>query len=43
MRKILASEGPLGFFKGLGAHYLRIGPHTFVTFICWDSLKRYMN
>jgi solute carrier family 25, member 34/35 len=40
LAKIVRIEGPLGLFKGLGAHYLRVGPHTFFTFIFWDALKR---
>lgn len=40
--KILTHEGPQGFFKGLGAHYLRVGPHTIATFVCWGWTKKIM-
>jgi solute carrier family 25 protein 34/35 len=41
--KILRTEGPLGMFKGIGAHYLRIGPHTFFTLLFWEHIKRFFH
>lgn len=32
-QKTLKAEGLPGFFKGWTAHYLRLGPHTILTFI----------
>jgi len=37
--KIMRREGIQGFFKGLAAHYLRVGPHTIATFVFWDLAK----
>ncbi|XP_017781807.1 PREDICTED: solute carrier family 25 member 35-like [Nicrophorus vespilloides] len=39
--KIQRSEGFLGFYKGLGACYFRLGPHTVLTLVFWDQLKSY--
>lgn len=39
VRKMLASEGPRGFFKGYAAHFARLGPHTVLTFTVWEQLK----
>ncbi|CAM9200552.1 unnamed protein product [Phaeothamnion confervicola] len=33
-------EGTRGLFKGWGAHYLRLGPHTVYTFCFWESYKK---
>ena len=38
--KIARSEGPLGFYKGVVPHYLRLGPHTILTFVFWEQLKQ---
>jgi len=38
--KILKTEGLYGFYKGSFAHYLRIGPHTVLTFIFWEQFKK---
>ncbi|VVD02639.1 unnamed protein product, partial [Leptidea sinapis] len=37
--KMLRSEGGAAFYKGLGANYLRLGPHTVLLLVCWDQLK----
>lgn len=37
--KLLGTEGVTCFYKGTLAHYLRIGPHTVMTFIFWEKLK----
>ena len=39
-RKIVTQEGPLGFYKGVLPHYLRLGPHTILTFVFWEQLKQ---
>lgn len=39
LRKIFAKEGFFGFFKGLSAHYFRIGPHTVLTMLFWEQAK----
>ena len=36
--KILRVEGISGFYKGLTSHYLRMGPHTVLTFIFFEQL-----
>jgi solute carrier family 25 protein 34/35 len=40
LRKIASTEGLLAFYKGAGAGYLRTGPHTVLTFVLWEQLKR---
>ncbi|XP_072943661.1 uncharacterized protein [Epargyreus clarus] len=37
--KMLRSEGARAFYKGVGANYLRLGPHTVLLLVCWDQLK----
>lgn len=37
--KILKSESVPGLYKGVGANYLRLGPHTVLLLVCWDQLK----
>eukprot|EP01135_Chromosphaera_perkinsii_P004259 Nk52_evm11s273 gene=Nk52_evmTU11s273 len=39
-RKIVKHEGPLSFYKGITAHYMRLGPHTLLTFVFWEQLKK---
>ena len=39
-KKIVTQEGPLGFYKGFLPHYLRLGPHTILTFVFWEQLKQ---
>jgi len=38
--KTLRTEGPLGLYKGFVPNWLRIGPHTVVTFIMFEQLRR---
>lgn len=38
-RKIAVAEGPGAFGKGFWAHWLRIGPHTLLTFVLWEQFK----
>ncbi|OQR70332.1 solute carrier family 25 member 35-like [Tropilaelaps mercedesae] len=37
--KILHSEGPLGFYKGISAAFLRCGPHTVISLTLWQILR----
>lgn len=37
--KIWRSEGFFGFYKGLGASYIRLAPHTVLSLVFWDKLK----
>ncbi|KAK9889833.1 hypothetical protein WA026_007200 [Henosepilachna vigintioctopunctata] len=41
--KIWKSEGFFGFYKGLGASYFRLGPHTVLTLVFWDKLRNIYN
>ena len=40
--KIYAKEGLWGFYKGWGASLFRLGPHTVLSLMFWDSLKKYV-
>ncbi|XP_044277359.1 solute carrier family 25 member 35 isoform X2 [Varanus komodoensis] len=40
LAKIIRSEGVLGIYKGLGASYFRIGPHTILSLLFWDQLRQ---
>lgn len=35
----IAVTGPLGFFKGLVPAFVRLGPHTVLTFLFLEQLK----
>jgi solute carrier family 25, member 34/35 len=37
--KMIKFEGPLALWRGLPAHYLRIGPHTALTLLIVDYLN----
>lgn len=37
--KIWRTEGPLGFYKGVTANYMRLAPHGVLTLVFWDWLK----
>lgn len=37
--KIGKSEGFYGFYKGIGANYMRLAPHGALCLVFWDSLK----
>jgi len=39
-RKIVSIEGPLAFYKGVTAHFIRVGPHVVLTFMFINSMKR---
>ncbi|XP_061607018.1 solute carrier family 25 member 35 [Phyllopteryx taeniolatus] len=38
--KTLKREGLTGLYKGLGASYFRIGPHTILSLFFWDELRK---
>eukprot|EP00043_Microstomoeca_roanoka_P017296 m.180251 g.180251 ORF g.180251 m.180251 type:complete len:311 (-) comp16612_c0_seq4:2973-3905(-) len=38
--KTVKAEGVLGLYKGLTALYLRLGPHTVLTFVFWEQLRK---
>lgn len=38
VKKVLATEGPLAFYKGFGTYYLRIAPHVMITLFALDFL-----
>lgn len=33
------TEGVFGMYKGLGASYFRLGPHTILSLFFWDQLR----
>lgn len=37
--KIWKTEGFLGFYKGVGANYMRLAPHGALCLVFWDILK----
>jgi solute carrier family 25 protein 34/35 len=41
--KTLKSEGPLGFYKGVSANYLRMGPQYILTFVFFEKLLEVSN
>ena len=38
--KMLSIEGPQAFYKGVTAHFVRVGPHVVLTFVFINSMKR---
>ncbi|XP_010901298.2 solute carrier family 25 member 35 [Esox lucius] len=38
--KTLRKEGMTGLYKGLGASYFRLGPHTILSLLFWDELRK---
>ncbi|XP_048857432.1 solute carrier family 25 member 35 [Brienomyrus brachyistius] len=36
----LKKEGLIGLYKGLGASYFRLGPHTILSLLFWDELRK---
>ncbi|KAF2880643.1 hypothetical protein ILUMI_25537 [Ignelater luminosus] len=43
VNKIWKTEGFMGFYKGLGPSYVRLGPHTVLCLVFWDQLKDLYN
>ena len=39
MVRTVQTEGFMALYKGFGAHYLRIGPHTVLTFVFLEALR----
>ena len=39
-RKIGSIEGVAAFYKGATAHFLRVGPHTMLTFVFIGLIRR---
>jgi len=37
--KTIKTEGVRGLYKGFTAHYMRLGPHTILTFVFWEQFK----
>jgi dicarboxylate transporter 10 len=37
--KDIATSGPMGFFKGFIPAFVRLGPHTILTFIFFEQLR----
>ncbi|XP_066517788.1 solute carrier family 25 member 35 isoform X2 [Hoplias malabaricus] len=37
--RTLRTEGLSGLYKGLGASYFRLGPHTILSLLFWDQLR----
>ncbi|KAH9425228.1 hypothetical protein DERP_014665 [Dermatophagoides pteronyssinus] len=40
MFKIFRTEGILGFYKGFGASFLRLGPHTLLSIFFWQLFRK---
>lgn len=38
--KVFKSEGLMGFYKGVTASFLRLGPHTVLSLVFWSELRR---
>jgi hypothetical protein len=39
--KIMRTEGIRGFYKGINAQWMRIGPLTMLQFMFWEQLRKY--
>lgn len=39
-KKILSNEGVLGFWKGFLPYFLRVGPHTILTFVFLEQMNQ---
>jgi len=37
--RTFAAEGIWGFYKGAGASYFRLGPHTVLSLVMWNQLQ----
>lgn len=40
VRMTVRNEGVLALYKGMSAQYARIIPHTLLTFLFWEELKK---
>ncbi|XP_018334242.1 solute carrier family 25 member 35-like isoform X2 [Agrilus planipennis] len=41
--KVWKTEGFFGFYKGVGANYMRLAPHSVLTLVFWDYFKELHN
>lgn len=41
-KKIVASEGPIGLYRGLWACYLKVAPSMAILFWCNELLKKHL-
>jgi len=41
-KKVLATEGPLAFYKGFATYYFRIAPHVMMTLFALDGMKAFL-
>jgi len=39
--KIASTEGLWGFYKGIGPCFFRIAPHTTLSLIFWEQIRRF--
>ncbi|CAI5783112.1 Uncharacterized protein PODLI_1B040762 [Podarcis lilfordi] len=39
--QVTGKEGVLALYKGLGPAYLRLGPHTILSLLFWDELRKF--
>jgi len=37
--RIFSTEGLWGFYKGCGASFFRLGPHTVLSLVIWNQLQ----
>lgn len=42
-KKVLATEGPLAFYRGFGTYCMRIAPHVVITLFALDGMKYAIN
>ncbi|XP_069040189.1 solute carrier family 25 member 34 [Lepisosteus oculatus] len=40
LAKVCRTESPLGLYKGIGPAFVRLGPHTVLSMLFWDLLRR---
>ncbi|KAK8782293.1 hypothetical protein V5799_016364 [Amblyomma americanum] len=38
--QVAKTEGFMGFYKGVTASFLRLGPHTVLSLVFWSELRR---
>jgi len=41
--RTLKNEGPMAFYKGFLPYYIRLGPHTMITFIVYEQFQNFMS
>lgn len=41
MMKIFRTEGFRGYYKGWSASFLRLGPHTVLSLVFWQEIRRH--